>query len=234
MITAPAFSLSKEWSPLLGIVCELVVGIVTIVARSSLRDVAGRIGALWGLIGVCEIFMALQYHGVVPRELPISPVVLPLYVTILVPGLLSWSGEALARRRYPIAGAMFVALLIPMLWLGAGRAYNVVVKPIAYAAILVVAAVALATTVRRARGPLLRIDAYWICFALVIYFALSLIWTPLLEFMYVRDRDLSAGLNNGRLCLEGLTSLAIAYGILRPARNVATPGSGSAASLRAA
>lgn len=215
MALASAIDWGRFALPMFQNAAELAPAIAVLAVRRSWRDTASRIALIWLVYAAIDFVGFLRVIHLVPRTTPTAIFATFTRTVLLVPTVLEWNGGALTRLRYRIAAILTLGAALPIFWLGIEREYRLYARPFVHIALMIVVAVTLANVVRRAEIPLRRVDAFWICLAILLSYALTMLLAPVIETLYARNGALERGFGSGQLLLESTFSLLVAYGVTR-------------------
>jgi hypothetical protein len=151
--------------------------------RSLLRDPAGQVAGTWLVVGALNTLGLGQVLGLVPRGVRVGTILIVVTPLLLVAPLLTWLGVDARRRRLAQLGILGAAAL-GMASIADDRAFRLVAGPVMALAMVVLAAAALARTVRHGLGAPAHPERAPILGALVTHFVTSMLERKLIVIIF--------------------------------------------------
>jgi hypothetical protein len=196
--------------------------------RLRAGDPAGQVGLTWAFMNVCTVIQAVGFvtgHSAVTQwGLVLAGIALPL---LLVPPLLTWIGPEAKRRQPAVLAAFALPLLGVLAAFGPGREFTLLSRTVAHAALAALILLMLATNYRRSANPQAA-DAErgwaWIAGGHLAYCHATLTGRARVEALIARGLTGAARQANAALfVIYAVSMVAIAWGILASARQIARP-----------
>jgi hypothetical protein len=206
--------------PLLVHIMSVTEAAPLVVAALARRSIGGpRLWVLvWAAVQVCEsaVQFALAAHGV--RNLWVPYVFEPIGGAAVLWALAQWQDGPMARLalRLSVPAVLVTFALLTVLF-DSTSDFSRAAWPMLQLVCLAAAAYTLVARSRIATGDLLRLDWFWICGGMVLFFGTFGILEPLSRALVRQDLTLFIRVYEVESLLATVAFLAIAWGIACPA-----------------